>query len=128
MRDMVFRGAQDRIARLMAEARAVDPGLRMLDPHADREGLRLGMDAGVDQHGEGIARAVADREDDVAGGEIVAVVEVQAAQPAWQQYASPGPTLTMGGRPVSTSTEICDKKVWGDDKKVLAWMSEEYVS
>ena len=36
--------------RIGAEPRLVDPGLRMLDPHADREGLGLDMHAGRVEH------------------------------------------------------------------------------
>ncbi len=53
--------------------------LRMLDPHPDREGLGLDMHAARVEHLEGVARAVADRQHDMVGGEMVAGRELQAA-------------------------------------------------
>ena len=51
----------------------------MLDAHADREGLGLDMHARRVEHREGVARAVADRQHDMVGLEIIAAVEVQPA-------------------------------------------------
>ena len=65
----------------LAEARAVDPALRMLDPHADREGLGLDMHAAPVEHLEGRPGAVPHREHDMIGLEKAAVMQVQPAHP-----------------------------------------------
>lgn len=78
---MVLSRAKDWMPRLVTEALAVDPGLRMLDPNANREGLRLDMDAGCLEHFEAVARAMTDREHHMVRFQIPAAVQVQAAQP-----------------------------------------------
>jgi hypothetical protein len=80
MREAVRRCTEIRVAGAFAEARAIDPALRVLDPHADREGFSLQMHAAPVEHLEGGAGAVADREHDMIGLEEAAVVQVQAAQ------------------------------------------------
>ena len=49
------------------KAGAVDQGLRVLDAEADGEGLGFDIDAGLVQHLEGVAGAVADGQDDMFG-------------------------------------------------------------
>ena len=62
--------------------RAVDGGLRMLDPNADGQRFRLhGHTLGM-QRGEGIARAVADRENDLRGGEDFPAGQPGSGHPA----------------------------------------------
>src|SRR6186997_2215304 len=72
------------MARAGAVAGAIDPALRMLDAHADREGLGFDVDAARVQHFEGRARAVADGQYDLVGLEKAAVVEMKAAQAAFR--------------------------------------------
>ena len=59
--------------------RRVDQRLRMLDPEADRERLGLDIHAALVQHLERVARAVADRQHQVAGGDPLAAGEHHAA-------------------------------------------------
>ena len=65
-----------------AEAGAVDEGLGVLDARADRERFGLDMNAVAMQHGEGVARAVADRQHHVVGVDVLAVGQHQAADMA----------------------------------------------
>jgi hypothetical protein len=78
--EAVRRRAQIRVARTTAITRLIDPALRMLDPHADGEGLGLDMHPAGVQHLEGRAGAVADGEHDMIGFEEAAIVQVQPAQ------------------------------------------------
>ncbi len=61
-----------------AEPGLVDPALRMLDPHPDRKGLGFDVDAACVQRREGIARRMADCQDDMLCGQELACREVQA--------------------------------------------------
>ena len=54
----------------------------MLDPHADREGLGLDMNAAIVQGLEGVARAVAQGHDHVGRGHVVTAGDMEALQPA----------------------------------------------
>ena len=65
---LVVGRAEDRMAGERSEPRLVDHRLRMLDAEADRKWLRLDEHAGIEQHLEGVARAVADRQHDVPAG------------------------------------------------------------
>ena len=69
-------------ARICAVAAAIDQRLRMLDAHADGERLGLDGDAALPQHLKGVARAVADGEHDMIGGDMGAVGEHHAANMA----------------------------------------------
>ena len=76
---LVVGRAEDRVAGVGAEARAVDHALRMLDAEADRERLGLHEHAAPVQHLEGVARAVAEREHHVVGAQLLARGERHAA-------------------------------------------------
>ena len=67
------------MAGARAEARVVDDRLRVLDAKADRERLGFHEHAALVQNREGVARAVAEREHDVVGGDPCAVVQGHAA-------------------------------------------------
>ncbi len=54
----------------------------MLDTRADRERLGLDMHAAAVQHGERVARAVADRQHDVVGVDLLPAGEGEAADVA----------------------------------------------
>ncbi len=60
---------EQRMAGAWPEAGAIDQRLRMLDPKADRERLGVEVNATRVQHLEGVAGAVAGRENDVLGGD-----------------------------------------------------------
>jgi len=57
---LVIGRAQNRVAGIRTEARGINHRLRMLDAETDRERLGFDEDAGLEQHLEGIAGAVAD--------------------------------------------------------------------
>ena len=59
------------MARVLLILLRVHVTLAVLDAHADGKGLRLHRDVCAAQHFEGVARAVADREHRVLGGEGV---------------------------------------------------------
>ena len=67
VREAVGRGAQIGMTRTRTEPRPVDPGLRMFDADADREGLRLDIDAARVQRMKRVAGAVSDRQNDMIG-------------------------------------------------------------
>ena len=67
------------MAGAVAEARAVDQPLRMLDPHADGQRLGIHPHAAPIQHRHGIPRAVPDREHDVIRLDPLAIGQVQGA-------------------------------------------------
>ncbi len=80
--DLVVGGAQQLVAGKLAEAAAVDHALRMFDAKAQRERLGLHEHAASVQHLEGIARAVADRQDHLLARQIVAIGQLQSAHAA----------------------------------------------
>ena len=80
MRDGVGGGAKDFVASVRAIAGAVDPALGVFDPHTDGEGLGLHTDAALVERLKRIARRMADRHDDVGGGEEAAIGQVQPGQ------------------------------------------------
>ena len=59
------------MARVLLILLRVHIALAVLDAHAHGKGLRLHRDARITQHGEGVARAVADREHRVLRGERI---------------------------------------------------------
>ena len=65
--EFVVGGTEDAVAGEVAEAGAVDDRLRVFDAHADGKRLGLDMHAAVEQHLEGVARRMADGEDDMVG-------------------------------------------------------------
>ena len=75
MYQLVIRRTEQRIARILAIARTVDQRLRMLDAKADRERLGLNINPPLVQHLKGVARAVADCEHQMIGGDAVAIVQ-----------------------------------------------------
>jgi hypothetical protein len=79
---LVVGRAQDRVAGAGAEARAVDHALRVFDAKAHRERLGHHVHAAPLQHLEGVARAVAQRQHHVVGGELLATGQHQAAHAA----------------------------------------------
>ena len=68
---LVLRRPQQRVAGVAAPTGAVNQPLRVLNAKADGERLGLQVDAACVQHGKGIARAVAQRHDHVAGVEFI---------------------------------------------------------
>ena len=78
MHQPVFRRAQFLVAG--AEAGLVDQALRMLDAKADGKGLGLDRHAAVMQHLEHIAGAVAHRQHDMIGGDLLAAFQLHAAE------------------------------------------------
>ena len=81
MRQRISRSPQVGMLGASAEPGAVDPGLRVLDPHADRKRLGLDMDAAVVQHLECVARTMPDREHDVGGLHHLTGLQHKAAEP-----------------------------------------------
>ena len=71
--------AEQRIAGVRPEPRTVDQRLRVLDAKADGKRLGFHVDAARVQHLEGIACAVAEREDDMMAAERLAAGERHAA-------------------------------------------------
>ena len=59
------------MARVLLILLRVHIALAVLDAHAHGKGLRLHRDARAAQHGEGVARTVADREHRVLRGECI---------------------------------------------------------
>ena len=82
MHELVVGGAQPRMAGSSAVAAAVDERLRMLDAQADGERLRLDRNAALLEHLKRIAGAVADRQHDMIGRDVLAVGEHHARRPA----------------------------------------------
>ena len=74
---LVVGRAQQRVAGVLAPARAVDHALRVLDAHADRERLGHHVHAVAVQHAEAVARAVAQRQHHVAGGQFLNVAGLE---------------------------------------------------
>src|SRR6185503_8983195 len=79
MDQLVVGGAEQRMAGVLPVARAVDERLRVLDAKADREWLGLNMDAAIVEHLESVARAVADGQHDVVGGDAFSAGDHYAA-------------------------------------------------
>ncbi len=67
------------MAGVIAEARAVDQALRVLDAKADRKRLGLEAHAALLQHREGVTRAVAEGQHHVFGVQLFATGELHAA-------------------------------------------------
>ena len=82
MHDLVVGRTQQRMPGEAAEAGAVDQLLRMLDAHADGKRLRRHGNAARTQHGETVARAVAQGEDDMIGVDGLAICQRDAAHAA----------------------------------------------
>ena len=69
MHELVIGRAEQRAVGLLAVAALIDERLRMLDAKSNRERLGLDEHAASMQHFEGVARAVADGEHEVVGGD-----------------------------------------------------------
>ena len=69
---LVVGSAQQRVACVAAPAGAVDHALWVLDAKTHRERLGLHVHAAFKQHGKGVARAVAQGHDHMAGWQLVA--------------------------------------------------------
>ena len=85
--------ADQRIAGVGAESCLVDQGLRVFDAKAD--GKRLGFHeyAGLVQHFEGVAGAVPERQDDLVGGDFLAIGQGDAAHVAGFDVQASDPAL-----------------------------------
>src|SRR3989344_385420 len=80
MYQLVIGRAQNRIARMFSQAGDVDHVLRVFDAKPDGERFGFDVHAAVVQHFKGVARAVADGEDDVVGGDEFAIGERYTTQ------------------------------------------------
>ena len=83
----------------------------MLDAQADGERLGLDIDAARVQHLEGIARAVADGEDDVAGRDAAAVLadhRTNLAIPAEFEIGDFGPEAVFAAQRLDGGTQMFD--------------------
>ena len=79
---LIFRRAQIGAACRRAVLRAVDQALRMLDAHAHREGLLRHRHACVVEHAEGVARAVANSQDQLLAGQFLLLPALDIADGA----------------------------------------------
>jgi hypothetical protein len=91
MDELVVRGAEQRMSGVLTVARAVHERLGMLDAQAHGERLRLDPDAAIVEHLEGVARAVADGEDDVIGRNRLAARKHDAAHAPVPGFDVDGP-------------------------------------
>ena len=80
--EFIRRGAETLMTGPAAVKRAVDELLRMLDAHADGEGLPFHRHAMTMEHLEGISRAVSDAEDDPAAFDRAAIGQHHTAHDA----------------------------------------------
>ena len=69
---LVVGSPQKRMTGVAPPAGAIDHALRMLNPEPHRKRLGLHRHAALKQHGKGVARAVAQRNHHMAGGQFVA--------------------------------------------------------
>ena len=79
MDELVIGGAEQRIAGVGTEACPIDQRLRVLDAEANGERLGFHEHTRRMQHLEGVARAVAEGEDDLAGGDFLSTRQRYAA-------------------------------------------------
>jgi len=80
MNEFVVGGAEDFVAGIGAETGFVDHRLRVFDAETDGEGLGFHMHAAAVEHAEGVASAVAEGQDHMAAGQLLATVEHHATQ------------------------------------------------
>src|SRR5450830_917326 len=69
MHQLVIGRAEQRMPGVLAVSRAVNERLRMFDAKPDRKGLGLDINSPIVEHLKGIARAMADGQDDMVGGD-----------------------------------------------------------
>ena len=77
---LVVSGTQFRVTGVFAQPRAVDQRLRVFNPKAYRERLGLHVHATVVQHTEGVTGTVAQRQDHMAGVQLLAIGQYHAGQ------------------------------------------------
>ena len=79
MHKLVVGRAQHRVARAGAKTGTVDQALRVFDAKTHAEGFGLHGHTALVQHGEGVARAVAQGQNNVLGNQLFAAGQTQAA-------------------------------------------------
>ncbi|MNZ81480.1 hypothetical protein D3C78_1001490 [compost metagenome] len=77
---LVVGGAEFRVAGVLAQARLVDHRLRVLDAEAHRERLGLHEHAVAVEHAHGVAGAVAEGQHHMPAGDLLAALQLHAAQ------------------------------------------------
>ena len=109
---LVVGRAEQRVAGLRAEARAVDQRLRVLDAEADRERLGFDEHAARVQHAEGVARAVAERQHHVVGAHRSP--SASTTPRTWR--------VAVGSISMCTSSTRCGKRISPPSASMVARM------